>query len=261
MPGYIDELHKLKVDEIRLRDDNSSFIVERRFSQLLAWPIILFLWQYSTGPSFFSLLLSGSNLNTTYFHHAEFKPISDNVNAAFMTLLYNSRYLSWYRCVECQDDLCESCGLAHKKTKLTRNHVLAPFEQIQLGKYDLDIRSKQQVNCNIHSTELCSSFCVTCNQLYCENCDKDHDKHTILKNVEFSSLNDKDRRGSSMSCLIDTINDRLPFYKSYLQFLTGYQERLKQNREEAVEAINKRAELLHQLIEKQKVCLWLESLF
>ena len=149
--------------------------------------------------------------------------------------------------------MCDDCGAAHKKTKLTRHHTLAPFEQIKLGKYDKDIRSEQRVNCNIHSTELCTSFCVTCNQLFCDKCIKEHEKHTILKNIESSTLNDKGQRGSGMSCLVDSVNDRLPFYKSYLEFLTAYQERLKKNREEAVESLNARTELLHQIIEKQKV--------
>lgn len=171
-----------------------------------------------------------------------------------MTAFYTT-YL-FYRCMQCEDDLCESCSAAHKKTKLTRNHILAPFDQIKLGKYDTDIRSKQRMHCDLHPTQKCDAYCATCSVLVCGEC-QGHDTHNTLSTsdliAKLSSAGDGSD-GQHLQCLITSIKDRLPFYEGYNTFLADYQKRLEEYISGMSETINKRAELLHSLVDKHKVC-------
>lgn len=82
-----------------------------------------------------------------------------------------------FLCLQCTDDLCEQCAMAHRKTRLTRTHVLAPYEQIKQGLYDHDIREAQPFLCSMHSLPL-ADFCEDCMQLVCKSCRSgEHNDH------------------------------------------------------------------------------------
>lgn len=152
-----------------------------------------------------------------------------------------------YRCIQCQDNLCQSCAAAHKKTKVTRGHILASFEQIRLGKYDSDIRQSQRVNCNRHPLQASNKYCYNCEQLFCIDC-KDHAQHETT-DVADKVLMELDLTKS----LTKTIDSRLPSYVIRQELLRGYVSRLEHKHNEVSQAINERAELLHQLVDSRRV--------
>ena len=53
--------------------------------------------------------------------------------------------------------------------------------------------------------------------------------------------------------LTDTINNRLPVYTNRRQLLEGYTARLEQNHDDVAQSISDRADLIHQLVDVQKV--------
>jgi len=150
------------------------------------------------------------------------------------------------RCLQCTDDLCENCITAHKKTKLTRNHVLAPFTQVKLGKYDLDIREGQSLRCHTHPQESCSEYCMDCSVILCEECTV-HNKHKKLT-IERACH----RTQTGIDALIANLKERVPFYETYQEYLGEYRGKLKEREKFLTEDINQQADTLHQLIEMRK---------
>ncbi|XP_067930755.1 E3 ubiquitin-protein ligase TRIM56-like [Watersipora subatra] len=150
------------------------------------------------------------------------------------------------RCLQCQDNLCQNCASAHRKTKITRGHILAPFDQIKLGKYDSDLRQLQKVNCNRHPLQACTKYCHNCNSLFCADC-KEHERHNVV-DIEDKSLTEVDL----VTDLNDTINLVLPVHMEQQQSLQGLSDSLEEKHENIKEMINERADLLHKLIDSQK---------
>ncbi|XP_013402010.1 tripartite motif-containing protein 3 [Lingula anatina] len=152
------------------------------------------------------------------------------------------------RCLECQDDMCDHCTEAHKRTKLTRNHKVAPFKEMQLGKYDEDIRSNQQIQCPQHKKEPITLFCTQCQQLVCRECKVHaHDSHT------WSSLQEAGQQyGARIQTLLDTIKNKIPGIEEYLNYMETYTSELDKKRTKTNETIEEQAETLKAMIDDHK---------
>lgn len=92
-------------------------------------------------------------------------------------------------CLPCRDHMCEACAGAHRKTRITREHQLAPFQAIGQGLYDHDIRNvTASIPCPEHPKFEASHFCSDCLVITCKSCrSRSHYNHSLLPMAEASS--------------------------------------------------------------------------
>ena len=153
-----------------------------------------------------------------------------------------------HRCLECQDNLCETCVEAHRRTKMTRAHRLAPIADMRQGMYDSDIRSFQLIPCDLHKDEAIRYYCGRCEKLICRECKvSSHENHhcSDMKHV-------CDTYKSKAKTLIENIKCNMPNIEAFLTFLEEYVAEIESKQRELVEGITKQADILHQLVDEYK---------
>ncbi|XP_061182528.1 E3 ubiquitin-protein ligase TRIM56-like [Saccostrea echinata] len=75
------------------------------------------------------------------------------------------------QCLTCKDYLCSECAdHRHRSTTLTINHKVVLLTEVISGKYNDEIRSKQQIPCSEHADEDLRYFCETCDVPICRDC-------------------------------------------------------------------------------------------
>ena len=82
------------------------------------------------------------------------------------------------KCEDCGEFLCNHCLEHHKYSKEYQNHNLILLNEVQSKKESITIKPKSKFAlCQEHELEL-NFYCVTCDQLVCQNCTmEDHLKH------------------------------------------------------------------------------------
>ena len=158
-------------------------------------------------------------------------------------------------CLDCQDNMCEDCTNAHKRTKVTRDHKIIPYVQVQLGRYDTDIRDYQQKKCKIHDNTPYTMFCDRCEVLMCSECKvQSHDNHkwkTLEKAVP--------KYQTQMRNLLKGIQKQIPSIHNYIKFLSNYDQSVVATQEKLVANIEKQTAMLHAMIDEQKT-LYIEEI-
>ncbi|XP_068214823.1 E3 ubiquitin-protein ligase TRIM33-like isoform X2 [Palaemon carinicauda] len=93
-------------------------------------------------------------------------------------------------CTDCSEWLCDQCIQAHKRVKVTKDHIIK-------GKGDVDsdsssslkTQTKKSLFCNIHTKEKLNLYCQTCDQLTCRDCQLiEHREHKYKFSEEMANL-------------------------------------------------------------------------
>ena len=86
-----------------------------------------------------------------------------------------SRPISHF-CSDCQNYLCEECGLElHKRLKTFRGHKVIPISEISVTAF----QSSKVYYCQVHKGEPLKLYCETCKKLVCRDCILvDHHQHS-----------------------------------------------------------------------------------
>lgn len=75
------------------------------------------------------------------------------------------------KCITCEDFLCPECAdHRHRSTTLTFHHRVVPLVELSAGKYNDEIRARQQIPCVKHEGEDLRFFCETCDVPVCRDC-------------------------------------------------------------------------------------------
>ncbi|CAC5404147.1 TRIM56 [Mytilus coruscus] len=90
-----------------------------------------------------------------------------------------------FKCVDCEDFLCESCGGAHSSTRMTIEHNVLSLDELARGSHDDIIRDKRMMHCEHHEKEVLDHYCKSCNILVCRECRLgDHFDHSAVPVTE-----------------------------------------------------------------------------
>ena len=153
-----------------------------------------------------------------------------------------------HRCLECQDNLCDTCVEAHRRTKVTRAHKLAPISDMQQGVYDSDVRAYQLIPCDVHKDEVIRYYCGRCEKLICREC-----KVSLHENHHCSDLKYVcDTYKKKAKLLTENIKHNVPNIEAFLKFLQEYVAQIESKQLELVQDITKQADILHQLVDEYK---------
>ncbi|XP_070185409.1 E3 ubiquitin-protein ligase TRIM56-like [Littorina saxatilis] len=147
-------------------------------------------------------------------------------------------------CLDCVDDMCEPCAKAHRKTRVTRNHVIAPYEQIQKGLYDHDIRACLLPQCSKHSSQF-AHFCCDCTQLACKTCLTDSHKGHKLDSMEAAV----GRLRPEASSFVQGLRKRIPALTEYQGFLQSQLNKVEEKQVEVTEKVKEQAQAIHALVD------------
>ena len=92
-----------------------------------------------------------------------------------------NKHVEW-RCVECAQNLCNSCKRSHLRSNASSGHyVVTLFEGLLHSKYAVDI------TCLDHNPEKLATYCVTCDVPVCAKCMvSSHVRHYFMDITEKS---------------------------------------------------------------------------
>ncbi|KAK7507617.1 hypothetical protein BaRGS_00001552 [Batillaria attramentaria] len=150
-------------------------------------------------------------------------------------------------CLDCVDDMCEACTTAHKKTRLTRNHTIAPYNQILNGLFDHDIRNCQEPLCPKHSAPFVN-FCRDCEMLTCKTCNAESHRGHSLEQMEAALT----RLQPEAKSFVQGLRKRVPTLTEYQAFLKAQLQNLEKTRSEVVEAVKQQAENIHAMVDAHR---------
>ncbi|XP_021341695.1 E3 ubiquitin-protein ligase TRIM71-like [Mizuhopecten yessoensis] len=151
-------------------------------------------------------------------------------------------------CLDCQDHICDSCSDAHRRTKVTRSHQVAPYKQIKLGMYDHDIRGHQSPLCKHHAQERVTLFCDKCEEAVCGQCiSSGHQGHSTCS-VEMAVP----RYRLAMQSMLGGLTKQIPSITKYRTFLTTLNSSVEEARLKLFSDLENQANTLHTMIDDHK---------
>ncbi|XP_035671731.1 tripartite motif-containing protein 2-like isoform X2 [Branchiostoma floridae] len=161
------------------------------------------------------------------------------------------------RCLECADFLCPDCATSHCRTRFTRGHHVVTLEDLQSGRFEEQLRSKQEVYCDMHQGEVVRFYCESCDNPVCRDCvvveHKDH-KHADIKDVVGKSR-------LLLEGLLKSTRQKIPEFEFALAEVHQVQEMKKSERDRVEIDIKQRAKELIALIQQQEQSLLSELHF
>ncbi|KAK3602167.1 hypothetical protein CHS0354_013234 [Potamilus streckersoni] len=102
------------------------------------------------------------------------------------------------RCLDCEENLCQSCCYVHEKLKVSRHHKVR-----DLGTLDFAMKGKirQRTFCDQHPEEEIKLICRDCNILICVLCKAvDHENHATKAVVDAAAEMKKTLQTKMTSC-------------------------------------------------------------
>jgi len=152
-------------------------------------------------------------------------------------------------CLECQENLCNSCATAHRKQKMSRDHKLLQVGDKMKAQ---DLYSQYPpANCEKHASETLKIYCNECRLVICMMCYiKDHNSHRC---ADVSEVVDEFQQ--QLTSDADSVVSGVGVCKQMLQALDGEQKRFNKQISTTDLEIREKAKQLKDLIEKHKQSL------
>nr|XP_045613076.1 E3 ubiquitin-protein ligase TRIM33-like isoform X2 [Procambarus clarkii] len=92
-------------------------------------------------------------------------------------------------CTDCSEWLCDQCIQAHKRVKVTKDHVIKAKGEVDSDSPSAKTQVKKSLFCNVHTKEKLNLYCQTCDQLTCRDCQLiEHREHKYKFSEEMASL-------------------------------------------------------------------------
>lgn len=115
------------------------------------------------------------------------------------------------RCLDCVENLCTSCVVAHKRIRQTKDHRILSFEEIQANEVKEIIRCPSF--CSVHPREVLKYFCESCDEAICRDCAiYEHREHIY---VDLKEAVKKYR--SSITALQDKTKRKIPVLRAAVE--------------------------------------------
>lgn len=92
-------------------------------------------------------------------------------------------------CTDCSEWLCDQCIQAHKRVKVTKDHIIKGKGEVDSDSSSTKTQAKRALFCNIHIKEKLNLYCQTCDQLTCRDCQLiEHREHKYKFSEEMASI-------------------------------------------------------------------------
>ena len=140
--------------------------------------------------------------------------------------------------------MCDSCAQAHRRTRVTRDHIIAPYAQIKNGLYDHDIRARQVPQCSKHGSEFVH-FCCDCTQLTCKTCQTESHRGHTLEPMETAVAKLQPEAHS----FVQGLRKRIPALVEYQGFLQTHLQKLETKHNTLKDGVRQQAQAIHALVD------------
>eukprot|EP00105_Crassostrea_gigas_P018509 XP_011436656.1 PREDICTED: E3 ubiquitin-protein ligase TRIM56-like [Crassostrea gigas] len=152
-------------------------------------------------------------------------------------------------CLTCNDLLCTECAdHRHKATTLTLHHRVVPLAEVTAGKYNDEIRSKQQIPCSKHEGEDLRFFCETCDVPVCRDC-------IVLGHQNHKCLAPSDARkhmDENLNSLMDLLNQKIKTFQNAKEKVVTSQKKIETEKKKVEENLEKQTSALIEKITDSK---------
>ena len=160
-------------------------------------------------------------------------------------------------CGECKEWLCDTCVIAHKRVRVTKDHTIQSKEEAKKIEDDSNSTPQKVMFCTVHKNEQLKLFCETCDKLTCRDCQlEEHKDHKY----QFLSEAIRQQRENIQNAVVK-LKQKLGNYQQADKILTSKNTELRSklndvchNMREVAEIItkevNKHTENLIQYLEK-----------
>ena len=101
-------------------------------------------------------------------------------NIVICELCDNSNSVRW-NCVNCLENLCDSCKIVHERGKLTKHHKVVSKRDY----YRLQGTKRLEIPCEFHN-DICTFYCPSCNDILCTKCVTGNHAGHALKEIEIA---------------------------------------------------------------------------
>ncbi|XP_042240001.1 transcription intermediary factor 1-alpha-like isoform X2 [Homarus americanus] len=92
-------------------------------------------------------------------------------------------------CTDCSEWLCDQCIQAHKRVKVTKDHIIKAKGEVDSDSPSAKNQVKKSLLCNVHTKEKLNLYCQTCDQLTCRDCQLiEHREHKYKFSEEMAGL-------------------------------------------------------------------------
>ena len=86
-----------------------------------------------------------------------------------------------WRCLDCQENLCEDCYMMHKAFKISRNHKVLEIDG-DVGEEEA-VKTFNVMNCDDHRGRVLDYYCAECKKVVCVSCFVESHKTHDCKDV------------------------------------------------------------------------------
>ena len=100
-------------------------------------------------------------------------------NIVFCELCDNSNPVRW-NCINCLEDLCDSCRIVHTRGKVTKHHEVVSKRDY----FRLYGTKRLECQCTYHNNNICTFYCPGCNDLLCTKCATEYHSGHPLQEIE-----------------------------------------------------------------------------
>lgn len=131
----------------------------------------------------------------------------------------NDFTVALYRCIECEELLCEDCVEAHRRVKFTREHEIATLKDYAAKQKSSAEQETPVVACLEHNQESLDMFCKTCEKLTCVQCrTESHTQHELLSTSEAAQTT-----RPTIASLLESTRQHIPeLQKSVYEIIKRY---------------------------------------
>lgn len=128
------------------------------------------------------------------------------------------------RCLDCVENLCSGCVLAHERIRQTKTHKVIPFDELQNNAVHEAIKCPSF--CKIHGEEILKYYCSTCGDAICRDCALyEHREHNYTDLKEAVKVHQ-----SILNELLEKAKHKIPVVTGAIKEVSDVAKSLKQRK-------------------------------
>ncbi|KAK3576247.1 hypothetical protein CHS0354_027046 [Potamilus streckersoni] len=148
------------------------------------------------------------------------------------------------RCLDCEENLCQTCCYGHEKSKASRHHKIS-----ELGTLDSETKGKirQRIFCDQHPEDEIRLFCRDCKVLICLMCKAvNHDNHTSRTVADYAAEMKKTLQSKKNEC-----SDKLKRIKASKAIGKELDRKINDAEREEIKAVEDQHLQLNKVLEQE----------
>lgn len=152
-----------------------------------------------------------------------------------------------FKCVQCEEAMCDECKTTHLRSKATREHTITTLKElIPKPKPDKDEENEaSEAYCSVHTSELILMYCEECSTPVCVDCiSGDHKKHDIIK---MNSVLEKKKQ--EMADIASTARIKLTKLKENIEKLHNNRDAFHREKHDVIATIQHQGQILKETID------------